>query len=239
MESREMTADNTMNTAEGNISPRMLNQALEHIFIGYFLIFANIEIIRIDILPDVVGYYLICRGWDVLARCQGARALGYVERGWGCCLLLGIASLVQMVVHFLSGGADAGFSIFDVELPTDPQLFQFRPAVLLSIALFLVGIYLMLLILRAAANLAESEDRHMLANTIGRYCCLLKWLYAPVCSVMIAVEACVSFPGNTWGNLAQGCLNLMSLIYFCFQLLLILQIANLRKNLRCCQEEAH
>jgi len=34
----------------------------------------------------------------------------------------------------------------------------------------------------------------------------------------------------------HGLQELGSLLYFCFQLMLVLQIANLRKNLDCCRE---
>lgn len=72
-------------------------------------------------------------------------------------------------------------------------------------------------------------------RTVDRCLELLKRVYVPIALAIIFMERCVHLPDTVWGNLVRGIQELGTLMYFCFQLMLVLQIANMRKNLDCCQ----
>ena len=214
-----------------------LSYAFKQIFMGYAFIFVDVNIF-IDLIPDILGYWMIAKGWEEI--CDSGLT-GFSEtkqdRVHQTALILLIISIGEEIWRLMGGGiSDSNTGWFDVSVPETPPLLEIRWTVILSLTIFFLGIWLMASILAASRNIAEGEGKTQVVRTADRCLSLLKRVYVPIALTILLMERCVNLPDTVWGNLLRGVQELGTLMYFCFQLMLVLQIANMRKNLDCCQE---
>ncbi|MBQ8590639.1 MAG: hypothetical protein IJ486_09345 [Firmicutes bacterium] len=214
-----------------------LNKAFQWIFKGYALIFLDFHLFSIDVIPDIIGYHLIAKGWRDLCDSgltglpqQRQRSTYFLAR------LFLVDSLLEQIWTTLDGGFFGIGNIWDVTVPETPPLFRFQPTAIASILLFLAGIWMMFQILTASRNIAEGEGKATVVRGLDRSIELLKKVYIPIGVGIVIMEQCMNPPELWWGNVIRGVQDLGALMYLCFQLMLVLQIVNLRKNLDCCQE---
>lgn len=215
-----------------------LNQAFKKIFLGYAFIFLDLNIL-IDIIPDILGYYWIAQGWTTLCG-SGLTGLSKQRQGF-------VRNLIRalMIIHILTGtwrlfdgDSSTTGSFWDVTVPETPPVFHFELWAIASLLLFAAGIWLMKQILIASRNIAEFEGKAAVTRSLDRSIGVLEKVYLPVGVIIVLMEQCITLPEVWWGNVIHGIQELGTLMYFCFQLMLVLQIANLRKNLDCCSETA-
>ena len=214
-----------------------MNKAFEKIFLGYALLFLDLNLFFIDVVPDILGYYWISQG--VLALCDsGLSGLSETRQRETTLLIKGllVLSIFGQIGVFFSAGNSGGGGFWDVTLPETPPLVHFDLLAIASLLIFAAGIWLMKQILTISRNMAEAEGKAQVVRGLDRSIDLLLKVYLPVGMIIAFMEQCISLPNVWWGNVIHGLQELGSLLYFCFQLMLVLQIANLRKNLDCCQE---
>ncbi len=214
-----------------------MNKAFEKIFLGYAFLFLDLNLFFIDVVPDILGYYWIGQGVSTLCGSGLCGLSDKVQIRMGFLIkgLLALSIFSQIGV-FLSGGNSGSGGFWDVTLPETPPLVHFDLPAIASLLIFAAGIWLMKQILTASRNMAEAEGKVQVVRGLDRSISLLLKVYLPVGMIIVLMEQCISLPNVWWGNVIHGLQELGSLLYFCFQLMLVLQIANLRKNLDCCQE---
>ena len=213
-----------------------INNAFRQIFRGYVLIFLNLNLFSIDLIPNILGYYWVAKGWKAL--CAGGLTGLSPLRQQGIHRLIQffiVVSVGEQIWAVFNSGSGAG-GLWDVTLPETPPLFQFPPSAIASLLLFLAGLWIMTEILIASRNMALAEGKAIVVRGLERSLHLLITVYLPVGIFTALMEQCVNLPDLWWGNVIHGIQDLASLMYFSFQLMLVLQIANMRKNLDCCKE---
>ncbi|MBR5000379.1 MAG: hypothetical protein IKY08_00295 [Firmicutes bacterium] len=213
-----------------------LSYAFKRIFLGYAFIFVDLNIF-IDLIPDILGYWMIAKGWTELCD-SGLTGFdrNRQNRGRQAVLILLIVSIGEEIWRLLGGGTtNVNKGWFDYYVPETPPLFEIRWTIVWALVIFFLGIWLMANILIASKQIAEGEGKSQVVRTVERCLELLKRVYVPIALAIIFMERCVRLPDTVCGNLIRGIQELGTLIYFCFQLMLVLQIANMRKNLDCCQ----
>ena len=214
-----------------------MNKAFEKIFLGYAFLFLDLNFFFIDVVPDILGYYWIGQGVSALCG-SGLSGLSETRQRKTMLLIKGllVLSIFSQIGVFLNGGNSGSRSIWDVTLPETPPLVHFDLPAIASLLIFAAGIWLMKQILTMSRNMAEAEGKTQVVRGLDRSIGLLGKVYLPVGMIIVLMEQCISLPNVWWGNVIHGLQELGSLLYFCFQLMLVLQIANLRKNLDCCRE---